>query len=418
MIETIHELLLAMKNKGVDEIEPYLNIGHNPTIGDMYEGLTKQLMAKTIFKGCNMHVVSGKITNSQGEFSRQIDCMIVTGEGKKIPYTDEYIYDVNNVIAVVEVKKNLFSNDLSNAYDNLKSVMNIAEPNSDIRINMLRDAFTGISKLPLPEYDEVDKLDVKYRMLYHSLICECFLPIRVIFGYEGFASESSLRDKFVDFICKQTEIQEGPAKGFGAVSLPNLIIAKENSLIKTNGMPYMIDIEGIDDYCWIASYRKNPLLLFLELLWTRLTYFFDIPTGVFGDSLENEGLMPLLTACGSENGWQYQVLNEKYFSNLESHINWTPSILSLTEFVLLNKMCEKGSITIDKDFEDFINSQGEKLQDVIKRLNDERLIYCENNVIKFLTKQCKCAIVPGMGYCAADDYDGRFSRWIEKQIIK
>jgi hypothetical protein len=407
-----------MKNKGINEIEPYLKIGHNPTIGDMYEGLTKQLMERTIFKGLNMNVVSGKITNDTGDLSKQIDCMIVMGEGTNIPYTDEYIYNVSDVIAVIEVKKNLFANELSDAYDNLKSVTDIAKPKSDMRINMLRDAFTGISKMPLPEYEKVNKLGIKHQMLYHSLICECFLPIRVIFGYEGFASESSLRNKFIEFLSAQINQQNGMAKGFGAVSLPNLIIAKENSLIKTNGMPYTITFEESDDYCWIASYRKNPLLLFLELLWTRLTYFYDIPTNIFGDSLTNESLMPLLEVCGKEHGWEYRIMQEESFGNLDDDVNWSPSIVSHTEFVLLNELCTKGSVYIDKGLEDFIDSQGEELQYIIRHLNSERLVYCENNVLKLLTKNCKCVVVPNFGYCAADDYDGRFSRWISQYMAE
>lgn len=27
-----------------------------------------------------------------------------------------------------------------------------------------------------------------------------------------------------------------------------------------------------DEYCWLASYRRKPMILILELLWTRLTY--------------------------------------------------------------------------------------------------------------------------------------------------
>ena len=193
MIETTYQLLAAMKDRGVEKIEPYLGIGHNPIIGDMYEGLTKKLMEKAVFKDFDMHVVSGKITNKSGEFSRQIDCMIVIGPGNKIPFTNEYIYEINSVIAVVEVKKNLFSSELSSAYDNLRSVVDIATPDKDIRINLLRDAFTGISKTELPEYEQVSELEERLQLLYHSLIVECALPLRVIFGYDGFADEFSLR---------------------------------------------------------------------------------------------------------------------------------------------------------------------------------------------------------------------------------
>ena len=50
MIKTFKDLLQDLKEKGIQEIEQYLNIGHNPTIGDMYEGLTKELMENQFLK--------------------------------------------------------------------------------------------------------------------------------------------------------------------------------------------------------------------------------------------------------------------------------------------------------------------------------------------------------------------------------
>lgn len=376
IIETIHQLLVAMKKNGIKEIEPYLNIGHNPTIGDMYEGLTQQLMEKTIFKDLDMHVVSGKITNSSGKLSKQIDCMIVLGQGDKLPYTDKYIYDINNVIAVIEVKKNLFSNELSDAYDNLKSVIDVATPNRDIRVNMFRDAFTGISKMELPEHEQVNRLEEKYQLLYHSLVIECFLPIRIIFGYDGFANEQSLRKKFVEYISQHVDPSTGNAKGFGATSLPNLIIAKENSLIKTNGMPYAITFDEKDEYCWIASYRRNPLRIFLELLWTRLTYLHDVPTNIFGDTLIEEALMPLLATYGTKKGWKYKVIeySEQNFIDMDKDSNWKPVVLSQAEFVLLNQLCIKETVSIDESLTNWANSLNENIQDILTHLNNERLI--------------------------------------------
>ena len=74
VIKTVSELLLEITNKGVSEIEPFLNIGHNPMIGSMYEGLTQDIARKAIFDGLDLKVVSGKITNKNGDLSRQIDC--------------------------------------------------------------------------------------------------------------------------------------------------------------------------------------------------------------------------------------------------------------------------------------------------------------------------------------------------------
>jgi hypothetical protein len=416
MIETIHELLVAMKEKGIEDIEPYLNIGHNPTIGEMYEGLTHQLMERTIFKDFNMHVVSGKIINASGKLSKQIDCMIVIGEGEKLPYTDNYIYNINNVIAVIEVKKKLFSNDLSDAYNNLKSVVDITTPDRDLKIDMIRDAFTSISKMEFPNRDQLNFLEEKYQMLYHILIVECLLPIRVIFGYEGFSSEKSLRDKFVEYISRQADSMTGIKKGFGAHSLPNLIIAKENSLIKTNGMPYSITFNGGNEYCWIASYRRNPLLIFLELLWTRLTYMYDISTNIFGFNLIEEALIPLLTANGTKRGWEYTVIeySEQNMVNMDKDAIWQPTILSQGEFILLNLLCQGEKVIIDERLENWAKNLNENIQYIIEHLNNERLIYCENGFMKLLTKECKCVILPDKGYCAADDYDGRLTRWLMK----
>ena len=416
MIETIHELLVAMKEKGIEDIEPYLNIGHNPTIGEMYEGLTHQLMERTIFKDFNMHVVSGKIINASGKLSKQIDCMIVIGEGEKLPYTDNYIYNINNVIAVIEVKKKLFSNELSDAYNNLKSVVDITTPDRDLKIDMIRDAFTSISKMEFPNRDQLNFLEEKYQMLYHILIVECLLPIRVIFGYEGFSSEKSLRDKFVEYISRQADSMTGIKKGFGAHSLPNLIIAKENSLIKTNGMPYSITFNGGNEYCWIASYRRNPLLIFLELLWTRLTYMYDISTNIFGFNLIEEALIPLLTANGTKRGWEYTVIeySEQNMVNMDKDAIWQPTILSQGEFILLNQLCQGEKVIIDERLENWAKNLNENIQYIIEHLNNERLIYCENGFMKLLTKECKCVILPDKGYCAADDYDGRLTRWLMK----
>lgn len=298
----------------------------------------------------------------------------------------------------------------------MKSVVDITTPDRDLKIDMIRDAFTSISKMEFPNRDQLNFLEEKYQMLYHILIVECLLPIRVIFGYEGFPSEKSLRDKFVEYISRQADSMTGIKKGFGAHSLPNLIIAKENSLIKTNGMPYSITFNGGNEYCWIASYRRNPLLIFLELLWTRLTYMYDISTNIFGFNLIEEALIPLLTANGTKRGWEYTVIeySEQNMVNMDKDAIWQPTILSQGEFILLNLLCQGEKVIIDERLENWAKNLNENIQYIIEHLNNERLIYCENGFMKLLTKECKCVILPDKGYCAADDYDGRLTRWLMK----
>lgn len=418
MINTIYELLSLLKDKGVAEIEPYLNIQHNPTIGDMYEGLTKILTDKAIFKGLDLRVTSGKIKNIYGVLSRQIDCMIVVGDGEKIPFTEDYIYEVNKVIAVIEVKKNLFTSDLDSAYNNLKSVSDIAEPNRSMDITLLRNAFKLIAKEDLPEPENVEKLSFQKQMIYHSLVMECFLPARIIFGYDGFKNEHSLREKFVEYIYNQKS-EDGYAKGFGAVTLPNLIICGENTLVKTNGFPYVVGL-NTDDWLLYASYNQKPLLLFLEIIWTKLSSIYPISSDIFGDDVVFEVPKPLLIAIPHKNGWEYLNFNltKEELDEIPASVEWQPTYLSDVEFCLMNKLCRGEAVFIDdSEFLDFVQSNNESIDSIIEHLNTERLVYIDGSKIKLLTEQCMCLITP-CGFCAGENKDGRMSEWSKRQMEK
>lgn len=419
IIKTVSELLLELRNKGVREIEKFLNIDHNPTIGAMYEGLTQEISRKAIFDGLDLRVVSGKITNKNNVLSNQIDCMIVVGEGEQLPYTDFYKYDINQVIMVVEVKKNLYTKELSEGYDNLRSVYHVQADNyRDIAHDCIDNAFRMISGKPLPDNGDLDSLDFQSQMLYHLILVESILPLRVIFGFSGFANEVSLRDKFCEYLSTHAVANGGKGKGYGPQSFPNLIISGDFSLVKTNGMPYAIDIDDIEGFCWIASFRRNPILLFLELLWTRLQSQFNLPNMVFGDEIQNEAIAPLLTMKCLENrgGWEYHQIpfNKAILNAMDSMEKvWEPKKLTEDEFILMNYLCSVGEISVE-DLKSIASL--ENVDQILYDLKKERLIYVDNGIIKLLTKNCKCAIVPGYGEVAADDSDGRLTNWIMKKM--
>jgi len=418
-IQTVGALLEELQRRGMEEIAPFLDIGHNPTIGDMYEGLTKELMNEAIFEQMDLRVASGKIKNSStGEMSKQIDCMIVIGDGTPIPYTSDYIYDINSVVMVIEVKKNLYSKELSDAYENLKSVVNIQKDDfRSIRMNMIEDAFRMLVGKPCPKYENAKELSYEEEMLFHSLIVEALLPIRVIFGYYGFQSEVSLREKYVEYLStKMSEGSKNYQKGYGITSLPNLVVCGANSIIKTNGMPYTIKMDCIEDeYCWLASYRRKPMILLLELLWTRLTYHYNLSTDVFGNGISEEALAPYITTnIVKDMGWKYRVIPYKQtdlnsIDQMEEKA-WTPTVLDDTEYVIMNSLCNDVDIKAD-DTHYFADA--EEAKRIIKHLKESFLVYIDDdNYLRLLTKQCRCATVPGIGFVAADDNDGRFSDWM------
>ena len=420
MIRNTNELLEAIRDKGINEIDEFNNIKHAPTIGDMYEGLTKKIAEEAIFEGMDLRVVSGFITNDEGEMSKQIDCMIVIGEGKKIPNTDAFIYKCGQVIMVIEVKKNLHSKELGEGYKNLLSVYSVTKPEHDLKMNLIEDAFKAITGKTAPDYSNLDSYSYEDQMIFHALVVEALLPIRVIFGFEGFKTEISLREKYIEYLSEnniasdEASSRDENKKGFGATSLPNLIISGKNSIIKTNGMPYAIVFNVHDEFCWIASYRRTPLVLFLELLWTRLTYYYDVPIDVFGSSLTIEGLAPLLTARSTENCWEYKVIpcNKEQINALDNDRLWEPSVLNDEEFVLMQHLCNDIIVNID----DLNNLSKGKAKEILEHLQNERLVYIDDkNVIQLLTKSCVCGIDPELGYVAGENNDGRFFEWLSRR---
>ena len=363
--------------------------------------------------------------------------MIVIGDGKRIPGTDDYIYDISKVIMVIEVKKALYSKELSDGYDNLRSVINISETPKSLKMNLIDDAFSLLVGRPAPRYENVDLLQIREQMLFHTLVVEAMLPLRVIFGFEGFKTEISLRQKFYEYLkekCTECDgemtLEEAVSKlnseeygdppetkyGYGANSLPNLIVAGDNSIVKTNGMPYSIVFDEIDEYCWMASYRRDPLILFMELLWTRLTYYYDISSDVFGEGVRLEGLAPLISATGTKTGWIYRpiVYSKKDIEILDKNDKeWEPAILDENEFVLMNMLCGEQEINV-KELDIYFPG---KRDEIISHLNGKRLIYVDKeNIIRLLTKQCNCAIVPGYGYVAGDNNDGRLMHWVKEKM--
>lgn len=260
--------------------------------------------------------------------------------------------------------------------------------------------------------------------MYHSLVVEVLLPIRVVLGYYEFKTEMMLREKYVEYLSKHTgtDSKEKFGKGYGITSLPNLIICGSNSIVKTNGMPYALKLDEFDkEYCWLVSYRRKPMVILLELLWTRLTYHYNLSTSVFDDEVSEESIAPLLMAEAiKDKGWQYKIIpydeGDLEKNDRLTEGTWSPTVLDNAEFILMNMLCDGMQVKLgDNNF--FKDAEEERR--IIKKLADAYLLYVdENSSIKLLTKNCRCAIVSGYGYVAADDYDGRFSEWLRKQMEK
>lgn len=95
MLVTISDLLQQIMDKQKFFLDSQ-KITHPGTIGDMFEGLSKTLLDKALFKGLNLNIRDGFIRDKKGNLSKQIDCMII---GKR---------KINLRIQSSKVKVNIF----------------------------------------------------------------------------------------------------------------------------------------------------------------------------------------------------------------------------------------------------------------------------------------------------------------------
>jgi hypothetical protein len=242
-------------------------IKHTTTIGDMYEGLTATVLERAIPMQADLRVVTGFAEANSGVRSGQIDCMLVSGSGKQLPYSKSSVWNIGDVIAVVEVKKTLFSAQVETAYDQLRHFLDLhwedfqKSPPEVLDIGPALQAYRLITGLEPPLHSEAGKLPFHLEMLYRALVVEQISPVRIIFGYGGFASEASLREGFFDFLERHPKQQ-----GFGGGTLPALIVCGQFSLVKLDGFPFTYPMQG-KRWLIYGSSHQNPLYFLLELIW-------------------------------------------------------------------------------------------------------------------------------------------------------
>jgi hypothetical protein len=432
MINSVADFLLGLKDKEQELLKKYDIVKHPGIIGDMYEGLTKDILSKSIFKGLDIRITAGKIKNSKNEFSGEIDCMIVVGDGEQIPYTDKFIYDSKSVIAVIQVKKNLFSKDLKDSYQNLKSVTEITESKESqpYHYRLLRDAWTLICREELPKVADLNSLPTPKQMMYQVLLDEVFQPVRIVWGYNGFKSEFSLRESFINYL--EENVPLNPEKldkkvhGFGPLNFPNLIICDQYSLIKSNGMPFGYPLDEDNWWAFFNSSYDNPVYFLLEVIWTRLHYMFGITSEIFGDDLTIDAMHGFLLGRYKDleqiRGWEYFYIpsTKEELERPLNHKEWEPTFVDQVQFIFLNRLCKNETIDIKSDSTliDFLSKHSYTLDFFIKSMKDTGLVDTNNGVLKLITQNCVCGITADGKFFAGDNKTGRVTRWTIKNMSK
>lgn len=424
-INSISDLLNNFIPKNVEEIEQQIiedKINHPVTIGSMYESLTKDVIDASIFKNLDLHVVTNShIVGSAKEF----DVLLIEGAAKQVGSTDRYICTPEQVVAIIQVKKNLYASDLKDAYNNLKSIVDYYE-NQDLEnymVRMLRDAFRSICRKDILKADRLNYTSQE-DAIYTSLSVDAQLPLRIVWGYHGFKSELNFREAFYNHIASNVSTDVENIIGYyGPHNFPNLIINGDFTMLKNNGMPFGTPLLDDNSWAFYNTTAENPIKYLLEILWTRLSYKYELDSDIFGEDLVVDQVNLFLDAKHGEleghMGWHYNAFSpsEDFFKNKTVSIEWSPVELDAVQNVIITELCKVGFVNIDHDLTTYVTRDIYTSQhDFIDRLVSTGLVHISNNQLKLLTDQCQCIIHPNGKFYAADNKSNRLTNWLLKEM--
>lgn len=423
MIKTVAEILQGFMKEEAKKLRAY-QLKHGPTIGDMYEGLSAEVLDRAIPSQLNLKIVDGFITDGAEFLSGQMDCMLVRGEGEQIPFTKSFKWHVKDVLVVFEVKKNLYSKDLINSFYKLRQVSESYsnylfegehEGSQTVDLSSSYKTFSQLTGIKAPNYHDRETLSKGNELIYTTVFMEQLMPVKIVLGYDGFGSEYGLREGLIKFL-----EDEGKGQGFGVPAFPQLIICGNHSLVKANGRPYTIPMQ--DEYWdFMCSSKANPILLMLEFIWTKLSLEFDVGMP-WGDDLEQESLNEFLKAkpvIGEEqSGWmlKYEPLSQKTLDARNSVIDWQPVEITSAMFAIFTRLSEESVATTEDDFIEFVCKESDSVDDFIKSMVSTNYVAFDGEELSLITEKLALAALPDGRFVAAENNSGRLEAWLAKSF--
>lgn len=421
MIRDVSALLADLSAAEAKKLAAH-DITHAPTIGGMYEGLTRDILERAVPPGLGLRVVDGFVTDGTGGRSGQIDGMLVRGEGTPVPYTGQFEWHVKDVLAVFEVKKTLTAANLADAYDQMAGVMacfNVWYGDALFSVEEFEPAFRTYAEITgkvAPPHDQWGAMDHNLGNILYTLRAEQFAPLRIILGYGGYKTESGLRGAYLDYL--ETKQRVG---GYAPLTFPNLIVGEGASLIKLCGFPYWAALTPQGDWPIVASSRINAQRLMLELIWTKISMSRDVAE-LFGEDLDVE-VMPVLVRGqvikdpdGSDQwGWAFQTTDpgKPALDKLPLSEGWAPAEVDAFTFDLLIECSIAGLHLDDPETRAEIASAGLTEGAVVAALVETRLVAMNGRRLEIIAKALVLR-AHGNRYFAAENNTGRFDRWLEK----
>lgn len=427
MISSASSLLEAFIQREAALLEG-VSMPHMPTLGSAYEAITTGAIdqAFVLPPGLDLRVVSGFISLLGEVRPGQIDCMLVHGDGLRYGRTDEYIYPIEQVLCVIEVKKTLRKADLEDALRHLADVRTSYSEYFEARLldgfepklGLARRMFAQITGEAAPHYYHgIHSLPPPHGMLFYSLVQETYAPVTVVHGYGGYKTEAGLRTAFSDLF----EHDVAGAKEYLTVpGLPSLITSNEFALVKSNGLPFTV----IENNTWVvmSSTRHNPARMLLEALWSKIGAYFSLKMP-FDDGLAMERVHPLLlatpTQIDGQGGWICRSIEPKE-SQLERSDDgeWSPSQIGAPEMALVHLLMVRGGyLELNSDLGAYMEKQYATSLDVaVANLKNTREFMLEGTSLRPIASHVSLlGVTDAVGYISSDRT--RFEAWCDAKAV-
>lgn len=368
MIKNASGLLAAFMAAEKAVVDSF-DMPHMPTLGSAYEHIVMDGIDQKFIlpPRLDLRVVTGFIAG----LDNQIDAMLVQGEGVRYGRTDKFIYPIDQVLCVVEVKKTMSKEDLDDGIGHLADVQKHflkrfaesdgADDGEDV--GQAYETFTKLTGRAAPSPQELDLAPVEDRLLLTTLVRQMFAPMTVLLGFEGYSTEHGLREAFLDVV----EAASGQETTASPDLLPSLISVGDLSLVKCSGQPYVAWDEA-DGWVLFASTRHNAALVLLEFLWTKIERFCKVKMP-FGPEVEMETLEKVMTANAvhhdGRDGWYFNASTkkEKQLRQRPPSVRLEPIRLSAGAISLTNQLLFGGGVI----------QLNQKLRDYIRREHGEDL---------------------------------------------
>lgn len=418
MISTLADVLRALQDAEAKQLQAQ-GISHAPTIGAMYEGLTKDILERAIPPGLDLKVVSGFIEGIDGaHLSSQVDLMLVRGEGRQIPYTDNYIWPIEDVLVVFEVKKTLSGTELLDAVTKMWTVTNLAQEYKEAggyshkEIVFACKIFAKLTGYNLP-VSEVHLLPTPLRIIFSATVRESLYPIRMIWGYDGYRTEEGLRQGAERLFFGQGE--NFGSKGF--LSFPSLVTCGSLSLVKLNGFPYFNPHADFQD-TWdvMASSSDNPTKILLEQVWTKISSEANLKLPM-DDTLQQEALALLFRfeyVDKAVNGRRFSGFEARSYANFpmnrktnESPSTWSPEVGDELQARVLLETAEIGYLDLhDERFRELCAKYGVVPEEVLSKFVRQRTmawVDAERTRAEPIESQNRIALMPDGSVAISDN---------------